>query len=62
LALRPPIADVLAFLRKSEGALHAAMSGSGATCFALYETFDLAQRTAAHVPSSWWHHAGKLTG
>jgi len=62
IALRPPIADVLAFLRKSEGALHAAMSGSGATCFALYETFDLAQRTAAHVPSSWWHHAGKLTG
>jgi 4-diphosphocytidyl-2-C-methyl-D-erythritol kinase len=38
------------------------MSGSGATCFALYETFDLAQRTAAHVPASWWHHAGKLTG
>jgi len=62
IALRPPIADVLAFLRKSEGALHAAMSGSGATCFALYETFDLAQRTAAHVPASWWHHAGKLTG
>ena len=62
IALRPPIADVLAFLRKSEGALHAAMSGSGATCFALYETFDLAQRTAAHVPASWWHHAGKLLG
>lgn len=62
IALRPPIAEVLAFLGRSDGALHAAMSGSGATCFALYETLDVARRTAARVPAPWWHHAGKLVG
>jgi 4-diphosphocytidyl-2-C-methyl-D-erythritol kinase len=62
IALLPAIADVIAFLRGSEGALHVAMSGSGATCFALYERLDLAQRAAAHVPAPWWRHAGELTG
>jgi 4-diphosphocytidyl-2-C-methyl-D-erythritol kinase len=60
IGLRPAIADVLAFLRKSDGALHAAMSGSGATCFALYETAQLAERAAAGVPPAWWRHAGRL--
>jgi len=60
--LRPAIADVLAFLRGTEGVRHAAMSGSGATCFALYGTQDAAQRAAARVPSSWWRHAGRLVG
>ena len=41
---------------------HAAMSGSGATCFALYESVELAKRAAARLPTSWWHHAGKLVG
>jgi 4-diphosphocytidyl-2-C-methyl-D-erythritol kinase len=62
IALRPVVAEVLAFLRKSDGALHAAMSGSGATCFALYESVELADRAAARLPASWWHHAGKLVG
>jgi 4-diphosphocytidyl-2-C-methyl-D-erythritol kinase len=62
IALRPVIADVLGFLRRTDGALHAAMSGSGATCFALYETAEAAQRAAARVPAAWWHHAGKLVG
>jgi len=62
IALRPVIAEVLAFLRRSEGALHAAMNGSGATCFALYETDELAHRAAAQVPAMWWRHAGKLIG
>jgi 4-diphosphocytidyl-2-C-methyl-D-erythritol kinase len=60
IALRPSIADVLGFLRKSDGALHVAMSGSGATCFALYGTAQLAGRAAAGVPPAWWHHAGKF--
>ncbi len=60
IGLRPAIADVLTFLRKSDGALHAAMSGSGATCFALYETAQLAKRAAAAVPPAWWRHAGTL--
>jgi 4-diphosphocytidyl-2-C-methyl-D-erythritol kinase len=60
IGLRPVIADMLAFLRNSDGALHAAMSGSGATCFALYETAQRAERAAAGVPPAWWRHAGKL--
>jgi 4-diphosphocytidyl-2-C-methyl-D-erythritol kinase len=62
IALRPAIADVLAFLRASDGVLHAAMSGSGATCFALYESLALARRAARGVPAAWWHHAGTLAG
>ena len=62
IALRPVVADVLAFLRKGDGALHVGMSGSGATCFALYQSVELATRAAARLPTSWWHHAGKLVG
>lgn len=62
VALRPVIADVLALLRNSDAALHASMSGSGATCFALYESVELANRAARNLPTSWWHHAGKLVG
>jgi 4-diphosphocytidyl-2-C-methyl-D-erythritol kinase len=60
IALRPAIADVLAFLRKSEGVRYAAMSGSGATCFAVYDTIGAAERVAANVPAMWWRHAGVL--
>jgi 4-diphosphocytidyl-2-C-methyl-D-erythritol kinase len=60
VALRPEIAPVLAFLRETEGVLHAAMSGSGPTCFALYECSRLAERAAQSVPASWWRHAGRL--
>jgi 4-diphosphocytidyl-2-C-methyl-D-erythritol kinase len=62
VALRPVIADVLAFLRATDDVLHVAMSGSGATCFALYETPDRASRAASHVPAAWWRHAGALVG
>ena len=62
VTLRPVVADVLAFLRKSDGALHVAMSGSGATCFALYASVELAERAAARLPTAWWHHAGNLVG
>ena len=62
IALRPVIAEVLGFLRQSEGARHVAMSGSGATCFALYGSEDHARRAAARVPRPWWHHAGTLAG
>lgn len=57
---RPIIAEVLAFLRNTDGTLYAAMSGSGATCFALYESLDVAQRATASMPPAWWRHAGTL--
>ena len=60
ISLRPVIAEVLAFLRHSDGARYAAMSGSGATCFALYDSPDAAQRAAASTPPAWWRHAGSL--
>lgn len=59
-ALCPAIADVLAFLRQSPRARYAAMSGSGATCFALFETQSAAEQAAATVPAAWWRHAGSL--
>jgi len=59
IALVPQIADVLDHLRHS-GAWLVRMSGSGATCFALYD--DLAARDAAAqaLPPAWWHLAGSL--
>jgi 4-diphosphocytidyl-2-C-methyl-D-erythritol kinase len=60
VALQPVVGEALAFLRKTDGARHVAMSGSGATCFALYDTIEIAQRAAADVPSEWWRHAGRL--
>ena len=41
-------------------ARYAGMSGSGATCFALYETLDRARAAAATLPGEWWSHAGSF--
>lgn len=58
ISLQPVVAEVLAFLRQGGEARYVAMSGSGATCFALYDTIAAARRTGAAVPERWWHHAG----
>ncbi|HAM46306.1 MAG TPA: 4-(cytidine 5'-diphospho)-2-C-methyl-D-erythritol kinase [Alphaproteobacteria bacterium] len=42
----PEIADLLGFLQRSDGASLVRMSGSGATCFALYERHADAMRNA----------------
>lgn len=60
ISLQPAIADVLEVLRRGDGARYAAMSGSGATCFALYDTVEAAREAAAHLPAAWWRHAGLL--
>ncbi|MGQ0584030.1 MAG: 4-(cytidine 5'-diphospho)-2-C-methyl-D-erythritol kinase [Reyranella sp.] len=60
ISLRPVITDVLEMLRRGNGARYAAMSGSGATCFALYDTVEAARAAAAHLPAGWWRHAGRL--
>lgn len=59
LSLVPAIADVLAALRQTDAWI-ARMSGSGATCFALFDT--TAQRDAAQaaMPPQWWTLAGAL--
>ncbi len=55
--LAPAIPDLLDWLKKQDGANFVRMSGSGATCFGLFD--NVAQRDAAAVacPSNWWHLA-----
>jgi len=63
IALQPVIADVLAALSACGGCRLARMSGSGATCFALYESQDAASAAAAALKAehpSWWVAAGLL--
>ena len=59
IALCPAIADVLAALRPT-GPWLARMSGSGATCFALYESEAERDSAASALPAEWWKLAGKL--
>ncbi len=63
IALAPVIADVLAALRALAGCRLARMSGSGATCFALFSA-AAAARAAAKDSSSkyphWWVRASVL--
>ena len=62
IALVPEIADVLAALRAT-GATLARMSGSGATCFALYPdaaTLAEAERQLRADHPDWWQMRGKL--
>ena len=58
-SLAPVIGQMLETLRRS-GARHAAMSGSGATCFALYESPEQAHRAASTLPTAWWRHVGSF--
>ena len=61
-ALVPQIAKVLDALKATDATL-ARMSGSGATCFALYASEEArrtaGERIAAHHPD-WWQMSGKL--
>lgn len=63
LAIAPVIGDVLASLVTQPGALIARMSGSGATCFAVFET-DLAAKAAVDAISArqpdWWAASGPV--
>jgi 4-diphosphocytidyl-2-C-methyl-D-erythritol kinase len=59
LSLVPEIAVVLDRLRQT-GAWLVRMSGSGATCFALYETADQRDSARAAMPAEWWTMAGAL--
>ena len=62
ISLCPVIADVLGALRGTTPLL-ARMSGSGATCFALYETPAACENAAgaiARAQGGWWQMQGKL--
>ncbi|WP_338664825.1 4-(cytidine 5'-diphospho)-2-C-methyl-D-erythritol kinase [Pararoseomonas sp. SCSIO 73927] len=60
VALCPPVAEVLAALRALPGALMARMSGSGATCFALFADAGAAERAAGQLPGGWWRWGGAV--
>lgn len=57
LELAPLIGDVLDWLRTQQGANFVRMSGSGATCFALFDHEAERDAAAAACPSNWWHLA-----
>ncbi|MDF1749259.1 MAG: 4-(cytidine 5'-diphospho)-2-C-methyl-D-erythritol kinase [Alphaproteobacteria bacterium] len=57
----PSIRQVLKHLASSPGILLARMSGSGATCFGLYDTAAQAQNAATDLAHpGWWVAAGSL--
>ena len=60
IALKPEIAEVLGAMGRTDGVRYAAMSGSGATCFALYDNRASAGRAAATLPAAWWRHVGRF--
>jgi 4-diphosphocytidyl-2-C-methyl-D-erythritol kinase len=62
LSLCPAIAEVLAALRQTDADL-VRMSGSGATCFALYRSHDVMREAAQKLTfehSDWWQAQGEL--
>ena len=60
IALVPQIKTVLAWLTVQSGASFARMSGSGATCFGLFETEEARDSAADAVPREWWRLATYL--
>lgn len=60
LALCPVIGDVLAALRSRPDCRLARMSGSGATCFGLFDTEAAAHMAVDAMPPWWWCSAGPL--
>jgi 4-diphosphocytidyl-2-C-methyl-D-erythritol kinase len=62
--IQPVIGEVIAALNATDGAWLARMSGSGATCFAIYENTAEARRAAEKIRlnhPAWWVHAGLLS-
>ena len=59
MALCPAIGEVLAALHQTAPLL-ARMSGSGATCFALYDSADARDAAHAKINPAWWTLAGAL--
>jgi 4-diphosphocytidyl-2-C-methyl-D-erythritol kinase len=63
LQIAPQIGDVLKSLRAQQGAMFARMSGSGATCFGLFQDDHAAQNAAIALKRGkphWWVAATRL--
>ena len=62
--IQPVIGQVISALNAANGTWLARMSGSGATCFAIFENTAEAQRAAHKIQldhPQWWVHAGVLS-
>jgi 4-diphosphocytidyl-2-C-methyl-D-erythritol kinase len=62
--IQPVIGEVISALSATNGAWLARMSGSGATCFAIFENTADAGRAAQKIQidhPAWWVHAGLLS-
>ena len=63
MRLHPKIADCVASLVAQPGCLLARMSGSGATCFGVFETAEGARQAALGMSAQhpdWWIEAGQI--
>jgi 4-diphosphocytidyl-2-C-methyl-D-erythritol kinase len=60
VALVPEIGGVLDLLGAQPGLLFARMSGSGATCFALFEEEATRDAAAGALPAGWWRLSTRL--
>lgn len=54
-ALMPEIGRVIDWLAARDGVTFARMSGSGATCFALFDSEMARDEAADACPAEWWH-------
>ncbi len=64
MRIQPVIGEVLSALRAPAGMLLARMSGSGATCFAIFADNDKARAASETIRRDhpgWWVHAGVLS-
>lgn len=64
MRIEPVIGEVISALNATNGAWLARMSGSGATCFAIYENTADAGRAAEKIRRDhpgWWVHSGTLS-
>ncbi len=63
--IAPEIGEALALLQRADGVVLARMSGSGATCFALFETVaarDAADDAISQARPGWWRLKTGLRG
>jgi 4-diphosphocytidyl-2-C-methyl-D-erythritol kinase len=58
--LVPDVGEVLDWLAAQAGANFVRMSGSGATCFGLFDTEAARDEAATACPPNWWHLASNL--
>ena len=64
MRIQPVIGEVLSALRSGDGMLLARMSGSGATCFAIFADSSKARAASETIRRdhpAWWVHAGVLS-